>query len=393
MTSMLLGKVNVNQEERKKEASQACFEPVFDKVYADRGGMLESEIRERTILFSSPDALDKALSANPNVLRQTIRDIAYQLVFGPEFPDKPRAEAAMMVVQKLGSQYMSSVVWETLDWKLKLLVYGRLFEGLFGVPVADTICDRVYRIHIPGGAMYGLACYAFESVLWNLLDSVRYTHEEAVESPLRSPLRIRFPRPFARKPQVALGISGLKQSGGAFDVELAAIQVTNEGFSLAGVPYPSALTSITVSWFAAEIEVSRPEKITASASSFQPCDGPENAIDGANESLWHTPWDLSAALPQWIQLDFGAEYTLAGLLYTPRQSGGPNGIILAWSIEVSSDGENFREVARGDWPEDRAQKQVTFDETSARYVRLLAHAGVGGYASASEVAPLFAGEV
>jgi hypothetical protein len=54
-------------------------------------------------------------------------------------------------------------------------------------------------------------------------------------------------------------------------------------------------------------------------------------------------------------------------------------------VEVSSDGANYATVATGSWSDDSSLKSASFPATAARYVRLVATAGDGGYASAAEI--------
>jgi alpha-galactosidase len=49
------------------------------------------------------------------------------------------------------------------------------------------------------------------------------------------------------------------------------------------------------------------------------------------------------------------------------------------------DGTSFTPVATGNWADNSSLKSVSFDVTSARYLRLVATAGDGGYASAAEI--------
>lgn len=89
-----------------------------------------------------------------------------------------------------------------------------------------------------------------------------------------------------------------------------------------------------------------------------------------------------------ITLDLGAPFNLNGLRYLPRQSGGSNGIITGYTISASTDGTTFTPVTSGSWAADAAEKSATFTARSARYLRLTATAGVGGFANAAELTVL-----
>jgi hypothetical protein len=101
--------------------------------------------------------------------------------------------------------------------------------------------------------------------------------------------------------------------------------------------------------------------------------------------MWHTSWTPYQPPPQSLTLNLGGEYQSIGLLYHPRQDGTANGIVTDYTILVSGDGTNFTEVASGTWAVDASIKAATWPATAARYVRLLARNGAGGYVSAAEL--------
>ncbi len=112
-----------------------------------------------------------------------------------------------------------------------------------------------------------------------------------------------------------------------------------------------------------------------------------NAIDGNIGTIWHTSWSGAAEADRYLTLEIkdGYEYDLSGYVYTPR-TGAKNGTITKYEILVSDDNATWKSVASGDWTLDDSAKTVRFDKTvKAKYVKLLAVAGVGNYASAAEV--------
>ncbi|MFD0616122.1 discoidin domain-containing protein [Paenibacillus sp. GCM10027629] len=110
-----------------------------------------------------------------------------------------------------------------------------------------------------------------------------------------------------------------------------------------------------------------------------------NAIDGNPQSIWHTKWNKSDALPQSITLNLGGTYdNINKVTVLPRPDGG-NGNITGYNIYVSTDGTTFTKVATGSWANDATEKIATFTVTNASYVKLEATAGVSGWASAAEV--------
>lgn len=95
------------------------------------------------------------------------------------------------------------------------------------------------------------------------------------------------------------------------------------------------------------------------------------AVDNNTNTMWHTSWGGTARENQWIKFDLGGEYLVDGLRYLPRQTGGINGIITEYRIEVSSDDVNYTPVAEGTWAGNTQWKKVSFSPVKAAYVRLV----------------------
>ncbi len=110
-----------------------------------------------------------------------------------------------------------------------------------------------------------------------------------------------------------------------------------------------------------------------------------NVLDGNLSTFWHTKWDLSNVLPQSITLNLGGSYAVNQVKLMPRQDGGANGNITGYKVYTSTDGTAFTQVATGTWANDASEKSAAFTAVTASYVRLEATAGVGGWASASEI--------
>lgn len=113
---------------------------------------------------------------------------------------------------------------------------------------------------------------------------------------------------------------------------------------------------------------------------------PQYAIDGIVENQWMSDFDPVAALPQSLTLDLGRTRAVHGLTYKPPFAAGfaPD-IINGYTVSVSTDGHDFRQLGSGTWPSTPATKVVTFPEESVRYVRLTATSTASGTAAASEV--------
>lgn len=131
------------------------------------------------------------------------------------------------------------------------------------------------------------------------------------------------------------------------------------------------------------------ELISATAGSSQSGEGPDRVLDGDNSTLWHTAWSGAPRENHWILLDLGQEYSVNGLRYLPRSSGGSNGIITKYRIEVSSDNETFTSVHEGSWANNSEWKNESFASVKARYVRLVSLESVSDqsleFTSAAEI--------
>ena len=115
-----------------------------------------------------------------------------------------------------------------------------------------------------------------------------------------------------------------------------------------------------------------------------------NAIDGINDRFFYSVWQSSSSLPQSITLDLGKEYANISILdYVPKYKTVTTplteGSIKSYKIYTSSDKINFTEVANGEWNGDTSMKIASFPATAARYIKLEAMSGVGGFAAATEI--------
>lgn len=125
-------------------------------------------------------------------------------------------------------------------------------------------------------------------------------------------------------------------------------------------------------------------KMRASASSYEPSNSPQNAIDGNAATMWHTPWDGSAKLPQSLTLDLGGTNSISSIKISPRTSGS-NGIITKYEIYAIKNDSEVK-IASGKWEENNAPKSIILDEVvSADKIKIVALEAVGNYASIGEV--------
>ncbi len=131
--------------------------------------------------------------------------------------------------------------------------------------------------------------------------------------------------------------------------------------------------------------------MTATAGSAHSGEGADKTLDNNTETIWHTEWASGHNRDQhWISYDLGEEYQVDGIRYLPRQSGGINGIITGYKIQVSDDGQTFRDIAEGTWASDTSWKLTKFNAVVTRYIRLVVTDGLSleaanDYASAAEI--------
>lgn len=134
------------------------------------------------------------------------------------------------------------------------------------------------------------------------------------------------------------------------------------------------------------IPISRLEA-TASTSEKASEDA-SKAIDGRNNTMWHTKWNGSDN-DKWISIHIKGGAVISELDYMPRQDGSANGRITKARIETSMDGETWTLIEDNiEWTNDSSTKTYFFkNPTRANYVRLtgVETQGPGSYASAAMI--------
>ena len=135
------------------------------------------------------------------------------------------------------------------------------------------------------------------------------------------------------------------------------------------------------------------EKITSvpvivkASSSSEPGNGPDRMLDGDPSTIWHSMYSVTVAnYPHWVEFDANDEVSIKGFKYMPRQSGN-NGNIKGYKLEVSVDGENWTQVAEGEFQNNAEKQTVLFKKAvKARYVRFSATSSQNGqdFASGAE---------
>lgn len=115
------------------------------------------------------------------------------------------------------------------------------------------------------------------------------------------------------------------------------------------------------------------------------------AVDGDTSTIWHTRWENEGNLPvigedgenNYITLDLGELKSITRFTYLPRQDASKNGDITGYKLlySTSADGEDFAEIASGQWNGDKTLKVVDFPLVNARRIRLVATSTLGDKAN------------
>lgn len=112
-------------------------------------------------------------------------------------------------------------------------------------------------------------------------------------------------------------------------------------------------------------------------------DGPASwAIDGNTGTIWHSRWSNGGTHPDIANdqnneftIDFGKTVTLNKFEYVPRSTGtSVNGIITKYKLlySTSESGNDFAELASGDWAADKTVKTAEFAPTAMRRIQIRA---------------------
>ena len=115
--------------------------------------------------------------------------------------------------------------------------------------------------------------------------------------------------------------------------------------------------------------------IKLTAGSLEPSEGSlEALLDGDSNSFYHSNWSGTRPTADdfWITLELPEVTEVTGLRYLPRQSSA-NGRILSYVVSYSVDGEEWTEVATGDWADNSSWKLADFGKAvEAKYVKIFA---------------------
>lgn len=97
----------------------------------------------------------------------------------------------------------------------------------------------------------------------------------------------------------------------------------------------------------------------------------KNVIDGNINTIWHTAYDGSDSSKE-IIIKLDKLVYLSALQYVPRQIG-TNGRAKSAKLYVSTDGENWTEVASAtNWENNESTKMMELEESiNAQYVKFV----------------------
>ena len=113
-----------------------------------------------------------------------------------------------------------------------------------------------------------------------------------------------------------------------------------------------------------------------------------NMLDGDPSTIWHSRWSSNAAeYPHEVVFDLGSTETVDGISYM-RRAANQNGPIKDYKVEVSTDGENYTDVAAGAWANTADWQDVLFDSVEAQFVKVTALSSISGtpFAAIAEMA-------
>jgi beta-galactosidase len=142
---------------------------------------------------------------------------------------------------------------------------------------------------------------------------------------------------------------------------------------------------------------SEPKGTVISASSFEPGEGElEHAVDGDEQTFWHSHWSGEAAQPpHFLVIDYGQPLNLDGMLYVARADK-ENGRVKDYEIYLSSDGQEWgKPAAQGSFRRDASEEIIQLRRpVRARYVKLVALGEQNGkpFAAVAELEAIVAGQ-
>ena len=135
-----------------------------------------------------------------------------------------------------------------------------------------------------------------------------------------------------------------------------------------------------------------------SVDSYQGGNEAKLAIDGKNDTFWHTAWGANEPKhPHTIVIDMAKTYMVTAITYLARQDGNTNGMVKAYEVYLSTDNKTWGTAAvSGEFKNTTAQQVATLKTPkAARYMKFVAKSEIGGNAwtSAAEIGIQASGDV
>ncbi|MDP4133014.1 MAG: stalk domain-containing protein [Bacillota bacterium] len=144
-----------------------------------------------------------------------------------------------------------------------------------------------------------------------------------------------------------------------------------------------------------------PETTWSYEFSSQMGDSGKLLFDGSLDTMWHTNYKAEGSTivskdecPHTVTITFSSALKLSGIRYYPRQIAGANksqsGMATSITVYTSTDGKNFTKTVQDTYKytggEDRAARTTLFPSTvSAKAVKFVVEASIGGYGTGSEL--------
>jgi galactose oxidase len=156
----------------------------------------------------------------------------------------------------------------------------------------------------------------------------------------------------------------------------------------AGKPAPARdAVTVPAAAYVPDAPILRREGWTATSSQASHAHPAAAALDFNAFSYW--AGKTGAAVPASITIEMLAPQVVSGLVYDPRQTRSPKGVIGRYKIGISADGIHFRTAATGTWSNTTAVKKVGMTAVDTRFVRLTALTTAAGSGSAVSAAELY----
>ena len=107
------------------------------------------------------------------------------------------------------------------------------------------------------------------------------------------------------------------------------------------------------------------------------------AIDGKNDTFWHTQWgSVEPTCPHTLVIDMAQTYNITAITYLTRQDGNQNGMVKAYEFYLSNDGQSWGSpVASGDFKNTTSLQTAKLQTpTAGRYLKFVAKSEINGNA-------------